>query len=355
MKEEERLRAHQPPRPRRRSCRSSQGTGRPRRIPSPAARAGFPSSRAPRPRGRSRSRRRSAPPPRRRGSRRSRPCWSPARRPAPGRPPRASRAVAPSRRRRRSRLVRHLAAAGAVAALVVGEGRPAAVTGEAREVGVVLPAGAGAVDDEDPGPGWWILGQPEVVGEAVGAAASLRSAGDGSSIAPILTEGGAAPRPVTMPIPMASPRPQSGLAADGRPDRRLTGLPDRQPRQPARPPRDRRLRPARYRGRVRNPRLRLRRGGHAGQGPRLHRCPVAARSELRGALRQQGDALHGDLPAVRRGGALGRRRLGRRAVDGASRRGRPCPDPHARQQQVRGRDPACGSRRGRSPDPRLLR
>ena len=56
---------------------------------------------------------------------------------------------------------------------------------------------------------------------------------------------------------------------------------------------------------------------------------------LRGPLRQQGLSLHRRLPALRRGGALGRRRLGRRAAHGAARRLRPRAHPHARQQQER--------------------
>ena len=115
------------------------------------------------------------------------------------------------------------------------------------------------------------------------------------------------------------------------------------------------MRPARGGGRVRHSGLRLRRGRHAGPGPRLHRRALAARPRHRGDLRQQGDALHRRLPALRRGGALGGRRLGRRADDGAAGGIRPRPDPHARQQQVRRGDPARGALRGRPPDPRLLR
>ncbi len=61
------------------------------------------------------------------------------------------------------------------------------------------------------------------------------------------------------------------------------------------------------------------------------------------------------LRACCRGGAVGRRRLGRRAAHGARRRVRARADPHARQQQDRGRAPLRVRVRHRAPDPRLLR
>ena len=107
--------------------------------------------------------------------------------------------------------------------------------------------------------------------------------------------------------------------------------------------------------RARHARLHLRRGRHARPRPRLPRGLRAPRRRRRGRLRQQVLALHRRLPALRRGGALGRRRLRRRAAHGAARRLRPRSDPHARQQQVRRGDPLRRPRRHPPPDPRLLR
>ena len=140
-----------------------------------------------------------------------------------------------------------------------------------------------------------------------------------------------------------------------RPDRGLAGLPERQPGQRARPPRGRRMRRGRARRRARHARLHLCRGGDALAGARLPRGLRPANFRLRSPLRQQGLSLHRRLPAVRRGGPLGRRRLRRRAAHGAARRLRPGPHPHARQQQERRGDPLRRPRRRRPPDPRLLR
>ena len=142
--------------------------------------------------------------------------------------------------------------------------------------------------------------------------------------------------------PMAE-RGQAGRA--GGPGRGVAGLPGGEPRQRARASRGRRLRHGRAGRRARHAGLRLRRGRHARPRPRLPRRVRAPRRRVRGPLRQQVAALHRRLPAVRRGGALGRRRLRRRAAHGAARRLRPRPHPHARQQQDRRGDPLRGRAR----------
>ena len=76
--------------------------------------------------------------------------------------------------------------------------------------------------------------------------------------------------------------------------------------------------------------MRARARGFVGGVPRAHRA-------LRGRLRQQGVPVHRRLPAVRRGGAVGRRRLGRRAAPRARGGLGPRAALHARQQQVAGR------------------
>ena len=76
---------------------------------------------------------------------------------------------------------------------------------------------------------------------------------------------------------------------------------------------------------------------------------------LRGPVREQGGPDHRDLPALRRGGAVGRRGLRRRAAHGAWRGPRPGSRLHAREQQDRGRASLRGRGRRRPSDRRLIR
>ena len=128
-----------------------------------------------------------------------------------------------------------------------------------------------------------------------------------------------------------------------------------EPRQRARPPRGGRLRRGRGCGRVRDARLHLRGGGHSRQGARLPRRLPRPHRRLRGPVREQGGPDHRDLPALRRGGAVGRRGLRRRAPHGAWRGPRPGAHLHAREQQDRGRASLRGRGRGRPSDRRLVR
>ena len=172
-------------------------------------------------------------------------------------------------------------------ALVVGERRPAAAA-QPGEVGVVLLARAGAVQDQHPRPGRRRRRrQPEQVRAPVvdagsvavggGDAARARPFGDGAAPSADVT---VAPQLVTMPPMARRDRRRSDL--------RLARVPARQPRQRARPPRGRRLRRGRARGRVRHARLHLRRGRHprarprptstrSGRAPTTSRCSTRAR------------------------------------------------------------------------------
>ena len=101
--------------------------------------------------------------------------------------------------------------------------------------------------------------------------------------------------------------------------------------------------------RVRHARLRLRRGRHPRARPGVpRRLQRAHATTSRSSTRRRRRRSTRDLPAVRRGGPVGRRRLGRRA---AHRRSRPAVEPErdlpARQQQDRGRAPAGDRGRGR--------
>ena len=153
--------------------------------------------------------------------------------------------------------------------------------------------------------------------------------------------------------PMAEQVQAGAVARD--PIAGFAGLPGRQPRQRARPPRGRRLRRRRAGRRARHPRLHLRRGRPARPRPRLPRGLRAPRRRRRGPLRQQG------LPCTAAYRLFAEEGL---SVDVASggelhmalaRRLRPRPHPHARQQQDRRGDPDGRPLRHRPPDPRLLR
>ena len=154
------------------------------------------------------------------------------------------------------------------------------------------------------------------------------------------------------PVKMARPMSATSREVDRRGLARVSAG---EPCQRAPPPRGGRLRRGGGGRRVRHARLHLRRGRHPRQGARLPRRLRRPHRGLRGSVREQGRPGDGDLPALRRAGAVGRRRLGWRAPHGASRRPRPGPHLHAREQQDRGRASVCGGRRRRSPDRRLVR
>ena len=110
----------------------------------------------------------------------------------------------------------------------------------------------------------------------------------------------------------------SGASSRTRP-RAVARLSDRLAPERGGPARGRRLRRDRAGARVRHAGVRVRGGRHPRPCPRLHgRLPGAHRA-LRGGLREQGVPLHRRLPAARRGGAVVRRGLGRRAAPGARR------------------------------------
>ena len=106
--------------------------------------------------------------------------------------------------------------------------------------------------------------------------------------------------------------------------------------------------------RVRHPRLRLRRGRHPRPGPRVPRgVPARGPTTSRSIYASKAAPITAVCRWSARGGALDRRRLGRRAPHRAAGRVRARAHPHARQQQDRGRAAARGRGRGRPRDLRL--
>ena len=143
---------------------------------------------------------------------------------------------------------------------------------------------------------------------------------------------------VRQPVVRAEPG-RFGCLVDNRAhggDHAIPGLSARLPPERGGPARGGRLRRDRAREGVRHAGVRLRRGRHARPRARVPAGVRLAHRALRGHLREQGVPVHRRLPAVRRGGALVRRRERGRAASGARRRLRPSADLHAREQQDRG-------------------
>ena len=107
--------------------------------------------------------------------------------------------------------------------------------------------------------------------------------------------------------------------------------------------------------RVRHAGVRLRGGRHARPRAHFRRGLPRAQRALRGDLREQGVPLHRGLPPVRRGGAVRRRGVGRRASPRARGGNGSEAALHARQQQVAGRARLRDRERHRPHRRRLLR